>query len=143
MLVLSRHRDESIMIGDDVVVTIVDIRGDKVRLRYRSSSVDSGSPPRSLRSDSTRESPFVANERCGDEEREAATRLIPSSHREIGNRPSSLGLFHWSIDGLSSRSPSVMIVKPFSFRVSIAISMFSTMIATAGLPLGRTISGYV
>ena len=32
MLVLSRHRDESIMIGDDVVVTIVDIRGEKVRL---------------------------------------------------------------------------------------------------------------
>ena len=32
MLVLSRQRDESIMIGDDVVVTIVDIRGDKVRL---------------------------------------------------------------------------------------------------------------
>ncbi len=31
-LVLSRHRDESIIIGDDVVVTIVDIRGDKVRL---------------------------------------------------------------------------------------------------------------
>lgn len=32
MLVLSRHRDESIMIGDDVVVTIIDIRGDKVRI---------------------------------------------------------------------------------------------------------------
>lgn len=32
MLVLSRHRDESIMIGDNVIVTIVDIRGDKVRL---------------------------------------------------------------------------------------------------------------
>jgi carbon storage regulator len=32
MLVLSRHRDESIIIGDDVVITIVDIRGDKVRL---------------------------------------------------------------------------------------------------------------
>ena len=32
MLVLSRQRDESIIIGDDVVVTIVDIRGDKVRL---------------------------------------------------------------------------------------------------------------
>ncbi len=32
MLVLSRQRDESIVIGDDVVVTIVDIRGDKVRL---------------------------------------------------------------------------------------------------------------
>ena len=32
MLVFSRHRDESIMIGDDIVVTIVDISGDKVRL---------------------------------------------------------------------------------------------------------------
>ena len=32
MLVLSRGRDESIVIGDNVVVTIVDIRGDKVRL---------------------------------------------------------------------------------------------------------------
>lgn len=32
MLVLSRQRDESIVIGDNVVITIVDIRGDKVRL---------------------------------------------------------------------------------------------------------------
>ena len=32
MLVLSRHRDESIMIGDEVEITIVDVRGDKVRL---------------------------------------------------------------------------------------------------------------
>ena len=32
MLVLSRQRDESIIIGDNVVITIVDIRGDKVKL---------------------------------------------------------------------------------------------------------------
>jgi carbon storage regulator len=32
MLVLSRQRDESIIIGDNVQITIVDIRGDKVRL---------------------------------------------------------------------------------------------------------------
>ena len=32
MLVLTRKSNQSIMIGDDVVVTIVDIRGDKVRL---------------------------------------------------------------------------------------------------------------
>ena len=32
MLVLSRQRDESIIIGNDIEVTIVDIRGDKVRL---------------------------------------------------------------------------------------------------------------
>jgi len=32
MLVLSRQKDESIMIGEDVEITIVDVRGDKVRL---------------------------------------------------------------------------------------------------------------
>jgi len=32
MLVLSRQRDETIMIGDDIELTIVDIRGDKVRI---------------------------------------------------------------------------------------------------------------
>lgn len=32
MLVLSRERDQQIYIGDDVVITIVDIRGNKVRI---------------------------------------------------------------------------------------------------------------
>lgn len=32
MLILSRQVDETVMIGDDVEVTIIDIRGDKVRL---------------------------------------------------------------------------------------------------------------
>ena len=32
MLVLSRPRAESMMIGDNIVITVVDVRGDKVRL---------------------------------------------------------------------------------------------------------------
>ena len=32
MLVLSRKRDERIMIGDEISLLVVDIRGDKVRL---------------------------------------------------------------------------------------------------------------
>ena len=32
MLVLARQRDQTVMIGDDIEVTVVDIRGDKVRL---------------------------------------------------------------------------------------------------------------
>ena len=32
MLVLTRERDETIMIGDDVEIMVVSIRGDKVRL---------------------------------------------------------------------------------------------------------------
>lgn len=35
MLVLSRHKHERIMIGDDIEVTIIEIRGDKVRLGIR------------------------------------------------------------------------------------------------------------
>jgi carbon storage regulator len=32
MLVLSRKKNESVIIGDDIVVVVVEIRGDKVRL---------------------------------------------------------------------------------------------------------------
>ena len=32
MLVLSRERDETIVIGNDIRITVVDIRGGKVRL---------------------------------------------------------------------------------------------------------------
>src|SRR5688572_22286430 len=32
MLVLSRQRDQTVMIGDEIEVTVVDVRGDKVRL---------------------------------------------------------------------------------------------------------------
>jgi carbon storage regulator len=35
MLVLSRQRDETVMIGDDIEVTVIDVRGDKVRLGIR------------------------------------------------------------------------------------------------------------
>jgi carbon storage regulator len=32
MLVLSRKRNESVIINDNIVVTVVDVRGDKVRI---------------------------------------------------------------------------------------------------------------
>ncbi|MCS7017253.1 MAG: carbon storage regulator CsrA [Gemmatales bacterium] len=32
MLVLSRKKNESIIINDDIIITVVEIRGDKVRL---------------------------------------------------------------------------------------------------------------
>ena len=38
MLVLSRTRDETIMIGDDIQITVVDVRGDKVRLGINAPS---------------------------------------------------------------------------------------------------------
>ena len=38
MLVLSRYRDESIYIGDEIVITVVDIRGDRVRIGVQAPS---------------------------------------------------------------------------------------------------------
>ncbi len=32
MLVLSRRKDEKIVIGDDITIMVIDVRGDKVRL---------------------------------------------------------------------------------------------------------------
>ncbi len=32
MLVLSRKKNEQIVIGDDIVITVVDVRGDRVRI---------------------------------------------------------------------------------------------------------------
>lgn len=34
MIVLSRKKSERIMIGDDIVLKVVDVRGDKVRLAF-------------------------------------------------------------------------------------------------------------
>lgn len=58
MLVLSRMRDQSIIIGDDIIIAVVDIRGDKVRLGITAPDhirvdreevrvrIDRGDPPR-------------------------------------------------------------------------------------------------
>ena len=70
MLVLSRHRDESIMIGDDVVVTIVDIRGDKVRLGIAA--------PQDI--PVHRQEVYEAIKR----ENEKAARLQPADTRDVG-----------------------------------------------------------
>ena len=53
MLVLTRHANQSIMIGDEVIVTVLEIRGDQVRLGIRA--------PRSV--DVHREEVFVALQR--------------------------------------------------------------------------------
>ena len=32
MIIMSRKKNESVVIGDDIVITVVEVRGDKVRL---------------------------------------------------------------------------------------------------------------
>ena len=47
MLVLSRKKNESIVINDNINIVVVEIRGDKVRLGVEAPG-DPGPPPRSL-----------------------------------------------------------------------------------------------
>jgi carbon storage regulator len=56
VLVLTRRANQSIMIGDDVVVTVLDVRGDQVRIGIKA--------PRSV--GVHREEVFVALQREGD-----------------------------------------------------------------------------
>ena len=50
MLVLTRHSNQSIMIGEDVVITVLEVKGDQVRIGIKA--------PRSV--DVHREEVFVA-----------------------------------------------------------------------------------
>ena len=79
MLVLSRHRDESIMIGDDVVVTIVDIRGDKVRLGIEAPQdipVHRQEVYEAIKRSELAEQERLAREKMAQREREAARELV-------------------------------------------------------------------
>jgi carbon storage regulator len=73
MLVLSRQRDESIVIGDNIVVTIVDVRGDKVRLGIEA--------PREI--SVHRREVYDAIQR----ENQQAAQIRPDEARRIGNSP--------------------------------------------------------
>ena len=75
MLVLSRQRDESIIIGDNVVVTVVDVRGDKVRLGIQA--------PKEI--PVHRREVYEAIQR---ENRQAA-KIDPDEARQIGNGPTT------------------------------------------------------
>jgi carbon storage regulator len=55
VLVLTRRANQSIMIGEDIVVTVLDVRGDQVRIGIKA--------PRSV--DVHREEVFVALQRDG------------------------------------------------------------------------------
>ncbi|MDB5296977.1 MAG: csrA 1, partial [Phycisphaerales bacterium] len=75
MLVLARQRDQTVMIGDDIEVTVVDIRGDKVRLGVNA--------PRTV--SVHRKEVYDAIRR----ENEAAARVAPSDLPAIGPGPTA------------------------------------------------------
>lgn len=77
MLVLSRQRDESIIIGDNVVITVVDVRGDKVKLGIEA--------PQDI--SVHRREVYEAIRR----ENQQATRLRPEDVRGIGRMPGGDG----------------------------------------------------
>jgi carbon storage regulator CsrA len=75
VLVLTRRANQSIMIGDDIVVTVLDVRGDQVRIGIKA--------PRSI--DVHREEVFLTLQRNGGRE-------------ELDSTPDSDGSDHDVID---------------------------------------------
>ena len=93
MLVLSRRKDESIMIGDDVEIVIVDVRGDKVRLgitapkeipvhrmeiyeaiqREKATEKESAQEPEKAKPEKTDKAPKEEAEKVAQEEPEKVT----------------------------------------------------------------------
>ena len=83
MLVLTRRANQSIMIGDDVVVTVLDVRGDQVRIGIKA--------PRSV--GVHREEVFVALQRDGGRDAIHATTdhdVIDLDRVEAGERAGAL-----------------------------------------------------
>lgn len=70
MLVLTRRANQSIMIGDDIVVTVLDVRGDQVRIGIKA--------PRSV--GVHREEVFVALQRDGVRDELASANPDGSDH---------------------------------------------------------------
>ena len=77
MLVLSRQKDESIIIGDDVEITIVDVRGDKVRLGINA--------PREI--SVHRKEIYEAIQR--EKAQQRAAKSAPTGHDQTGNADES------------------------------------------------------
>ena len=83
MLVLTRRANQSIMIGDDVVVTVLDVRGDQVRIGIKA--------PRSV--GVHREEVFVALQRDGGRDATRVTtddEVIDLDRVEAGDRAVAL-----------------------------------------------------
>lgn len=102
MLVLSRQRDETIMIGDEIEISVVDIRGDKVRLGITAPTriaVHRKEVYEAIRSENTQAA------RIGDGDLQAIDRLRPGpAKRSAETRRKAMGL---SVPSRGTRSPGV------------------------------------
>lgn len=134
MLVLSRQRDQTVMIGDDIEVTVVDIRGDKVRLGInapRHVSVHRKEVYDAIR----RENQAAATVRPEDLSRRAA---------DGGAGPTALRLHRPEPSGgatlsLSSPQTSADVRAAHAPFLQAAIEEARTGLAEGGLPIGSVL----
>ncbi len=84
MLVLSRYKDQSIYIGDDIVVTIVDVRGDRIRLGIEAPSnvpVHRQEIYEAIKREQREER--VSERSCGFDEDDSRSRTLSSADFEL------------------------------------------------------------
>jgi cytosine deaminase len=117
MLVLSRQRDQSVIIGDDIEITIVDIRGDKVRLGINA--------PRNI---------TVHRKEVWDEirrENQAAARMQPADIENLPPPPEK------KLDEVAPAFPRLSETTDPFLRAAIEEAM--TGLREGGLPIGSVL----
>jgi cytosine deaminase len=113
MLVLARHRGQSVFIGDDVTVTVAEIRGDKVRLGI--------SAPKHIR---------VDREEIYDE--------IMRENRQAGSlQPGDLAALHESRAPVAGSKPSIPL--EWATFMTTAIDEAHQSLTAGGIPIGAVL----
>lgn len=120
MLVLARQRDQTVIIGDDVEVTVVDVRGDKVRLGI--------SAPKSV--SVHRKEVYDAIRR----ENEAAAGLRPEDVPQVGG-PAPVRL-HRPAEPKPASPEAAAVHRAF---LRVAIDEAKAGLAEGGLPIGSVL----
>ena len=98
MLVLTRRANQSIMIGDDVVVTVLDVRGDQVRIGIKA--------PRSV--DVHREEVFVVLQRNGGRDHVEAS----DESADVTVAPSERGVIDLDRIDAVTETPAPVVASP-------------------------------
>ena len=141
MLVLSRQRDQAIMIGDEIEVTVVDLRGDKVRLGInapRTVSVHRKEVYEQIRRENQSAAASAGNIAPGD----LRGPMPPGASSRVGTTPVKVVAGEPDRDNAGNHKPGAVTPNPSPSNdpfLRAAIDEARKGLAEGGLPIGSVL----